>query len=88
MKSCFINDTFALIRDCDTPLAKCKIAQYMQADKYAITTDGDKIIFTAPHKITSAQRGLRVIGMITACGECGRDPMLRELQIKQNTKAR
>lgn len=83
MKSFFINDESVLVRNCDAPLGKCKIAHYMQAGKYTVKTDGDKVMFVAPYKITSVQRGSQVIGMVNACTKCGRDPMVRELRTKQ-----
>lgn len=86
MKSFFINGESVLIRNCETALGKCKIAKYMRAGKYTITTDGDKVMFIAPYAITSTQCGLRVIGMIKVCEKCGRDPMVRELQTKQKVR--
>lgn len=86
MKSFFINGESVLICNCETALAKCKIAKYMQAGKYTVKTDGNKVVFTAPYKITSVERGLRVIGMIKACEKCGRDPMVCELQTKQKER--
>ncbi len=86
MKNFFINNESVLIRNCETVLGKCKIAQYMQAGKYTVKTDGDKVMFVAPYAITSVERGLRVIGMIKVCKKCTHDPIVRELQTKQKVR--